>query len=185
MDDVENIIEKNRDILSNEFTLSDDIPGGSILQFTIQNNKPKIARYLIDLGVDINQKVPGPLEGWTMPILHVAIQATMAQSRFPRRAADGPKNDGVLFNELLDLVDYMIKHGANIHQTDSYGNVAIMRAVLDALALDITITDEEMDEDIRSLFKVLIHNGADLDESTKTRESVNDMFRNNDIIKYF
>ena len=154
------------------------------LQLALKSCKHTVANALLDQIDDVNVLVDGELEGWKMPLLHYAITQTLSNSRFPRPAAEGPKNDGVIFNEQLNLLTRIIKMGADMHAVDSYGNLAIMRAVLDALGIDLGITDDEFDEDLETVFALLVENGADPKEKTKTRSSVVEMFRNNEVLSY-
>ncbi len=120
-----------------------------------------------------------------MPLLHFAIKKTLMVSRYPRPAIQGPKNDGVLFQEHLEVLKRIIAMGANMSAQDTYGNLPIMRAVLDALAIDLSITDDEFDEDLEIVFALLIENGADPREKTSTRKAVVEMFKNNEVLSYF
>ena len=129
--------------------------------------------------------VDASLEGWEMPLLHFAIKKTLMVSRCPRPAIQGPKNDGVLFQEHLEVLKRIIAMGANMSAQDTYGNLPIMRAVLDALAIDLSITDDEFDEDLEIVFALLIENGADPREKTSTRKAVVEMFKNNEVLSYF
>lgn len=185
LDQVKAIIEDNPEFVNTTATDDKRIVGKSPLQYAIETNNCEIAHYLIDHNADIHFIGPASLDGWEMPILHFAIKSTIRNSRFPRREADGPKNDGVLFNEHLKLLKRLLEEGADVHQQDSYGNLPIMRAVLDALNLDLSITDEELDEDLETIFALLVQHGCDLKERTKTRKSVEEMFRNNIVLDYF
>ena len=178
-------IEKNPDLVNEVATGTFDIEGKSPLQFAITRSEIEIARYLLEKGADVNFVGSGSIDNWKIPILHVAINKTIQNSRFPRREADGPKNDGTLFNEHLKLLKLILDKGANINQLDSYGNLPIMRAVLDALNLDLSITDDELDEDIEEVFGLLVDYGADITQRTETRKSVEEMFRNNEVLDYF
>ena len=154
------------------------------LQMALKSCKHTIANAILDQIDDVNVMVDGELEGWKMPLLHYTITQTLMHSRFPRPAAEGPKNNGDVFNQQLNLLTRIIEMGANMHAVDSYGNLAIMRAVLDALGIDLGITDDEFDEDLEIVFALLVENGADPKEKTKTRSSVVEMFRNNEVLSY-
>lgn len=155
------------------------------LQAALIEGKCASAHSLLDAIEDVNFMVDGSLEGWEMPLLHFAIKKTMMVSRFPRPAIQGPKNDGVLFREHLSVLERIIEMGADMSAQDTYGNLPIMRSVLDALAIDLSITDDEFDEDLETVFTLLIDNGADPREKTKTRKAVVEMFKNNDVLDYF
>ena len=184
-DVVKESIENNPNLVNEVATGAFDIEGKSPLQFAITRSEIEIARYLIEKGADVNFVGLGSIDNWQIPILHVAINKTIQNSRFPRREADGPKNDGKLFNKHLELLDLILEKGADITQLDSYGNLPIMRAVLDALNLDLSITDDELDEDIEKIFSLLVSYGADITQRTQTRKSVEEMFRNNEVLEYF
>lgn len=155
------------------------------LQEALQKGKCASAHSLLDGVTDINFMVDGALDGWEMPLIHFAIKKTLMCSRFPRPAIQGPKNDGVLFQEHLSVLTRIIEMGADMSAQDTYGNLPIMRAVLDALAIDLSITDDEFDEDLETVFTLLIDNGADPREKTKTRQAVVEMFKNNEVLSYF
>ncbi len=182
---VKAIIEDNPELVNVIASGNKKIEGKSPLQYAIDTDNCEIAHHLLDQGADIHFVGAASLDGWEMPILHVSIKATIRNSRFPRREVDGPKNDGVLFNEHLKLLERILKEGADVHQQDSYGNLPVMRAVLDALNLDLSITDDELDEDLETIFKLLLDYGCDLKERTETRKSVEEMFRNNVVLDYF
>lgn len=182
---VKNSIKENPELVNQTATGTYDIEGKSPLQFAITRSEIEIAKFLLDHGADVNFVGSGSIDNWEIPILHVAIKKAIQNSRFPRREADGPKNDGVLFEQHMDLLKSILEKGANIKQLDSYGNLPIMRAVLDALNLDLSITDDELDEDIESIFALLTEYGADINERTETRKSVEEMFRNNEVLEYF
>ncbi|QIK69764.1 ankyrin repeat domain-containing protein [Erysipelothrix sp. HDW6C] len=186
------VIENKPDIVESlmmsGFSLSasdTDVNHHSLLQIALQNNNISVARILVEHKDNLNFNVPGVVENWELPILHVAIQQAMNASRFPRPEIDGPKNDGVLFNDYLRLLQEMFDQGADIHRQDSYGNLPIMRAVLDALNIDLGIVDEAFEDDLRAIFKLLIQNGASLREETSNRKSVRQMFTNNAVLTYF
>lgn len=182
---VKNRIEEDSSLVNKVATEPEEVQGESPLQFAIRNDEIDIANYLIDQGADINFVGSGTIDEWRLPILHVSIKSTIKNSRFPRREADGPKNDGELFNKHYDLLKRILEEGANTSQVDSYGNLPIMRAVLDALNLDLSITDNELDEDLSQVFQLLTSHGCDLQERTDTRKSVKEMFRNNAVMDYF
>lgn len=189
--DNSNIEKVKKDITDNPTLISSvakepkELEGESLLQHAIKSSEFDIANFLIDNGADVNYIGTGSLDKWELPILHVAIKTAIQNSRFPRREADGPKNDGVLFRNHFDLLKRILEEGADVHQVDSYGNLPIMRAVLDALNLDLSITDDELDEDIAEVFKLLVDHGCDVQERTESRKSVEEMFRNNVVMDYF
>lgn len=157
----------------------------SLIQLALSESACEIAAIAIEKLNDVNILVDGTIEGWKLPLLHVAITSTLMNSRFPRPAAEGPKNDGSLFELQLAILKQIIAKGADMSAEDTYGNLPVMRAVLDALAIDLSITDEEFDEDVETVFALLVDHGADLQEKTNTRASVIEMFRNNVVLTYF
>lgn len=185
IDKVKELITETPSLISSVAQNPAELKGESPLQHAIKSSEFDIAHYLIDQGADVNYIGTGTLDNWEIPILHVAIKSAIQDTRFPRREADGPKNDGALFRKHFDLLKRILEEGADVHQVDSYGNLPIMRAVLDALNLDLSITDDELDEDLTEVFKLLIDHGCDLQEKTDTRRSVEEMFRNNVVMNYF
>ena len=157
----------------------------SLVQVALSESACEIANLALDKLHDVNVMVNGSIEGWQLPLLHIAITSTLMNSRFPRPAAEGPKNDGSLFELHLAILKRIIAQGADMSAVDTYGNLPVMRAVLDALAIDLSITDDEFDEDVETVFSLLVDNGCDLKEKTQTRQSVLEMFRNNVVLTYF
>lgn len=157
----------------------------SLIQLALSESACEIADKALDKLKDINSMVDGSIEGWQMPLLHIAITSTLMNSRFPRPAAEGPKNDGSVFESQLAILKKIIAMGADMSAEDTYGNLPVMRAVLDALAIDLSITDDEFDEDVETVFGLLIDSGCDIKEKTQTRQSVLEMFRNNVVLTYF
>ena len=182
---VKQVITETPTLISTIATEPAELEGESLLQHAIKSSEIEIANFLIGQGADVNHIGTGSLDKWELPVLHVAISATIQHTRFPRREADGPKNDGVLFQQHFDILKRIIEEGADVHKVDSYGNLPIMRAVLDALNLDLSITDDELDEDLTEVFKYLVDHGCDVQERTETRKSVEEMFRNNVVMDYF
>ena len=179
---LQNIIENNN---VEAVTTLDNSELPSLIQMALCESACEIANIALDKLTDVNVYVDGELEGWKLPLLHVAITSTLMNSRFPRPAAEGPKNDGSLFELHLAILKKMIDKGADMSATDTYGNLPVMRAVLDALAIDLGITDDEFDEDVETVFELLVDSGCDIQEKTDTRQSVQEMFRNNVVLSYF
>ena len=182
---VKQVITETPTLISTVATEPEELEGESLLQHAIKSSEIDIANFLIDQGADVNYFGTGTLDKWELPILHVAISGAIQNTRFPRREADGPKNDGVLYQQHFDLLKRILEEGADVHKVDTYGNLPIMRAVLDALNLDLSITDDQLDEDLAEIFKLLVDHGCDVQERTDTRKSVEEMFRNNVVMDYF
>ena len=182
---VKQVIKETPALVASVAKSPKELEGESPLQHAIKSSEIEISNFLIDADADVNYIGTGTIDKWELPILHIAIKAAIQNSRFPRREADGPKNDGVLFQQHYDLLKRILEEGADVHKVDSYGNLPIMRAVLDALNLDLSITDDELDEDLRLIFKLLVDYGCDIQERTETRKSVEEMFRNNVVMDYF
>lgn len=176
------MIDNNEEINTSQMDQAQIVAG---LQEALTKGKCLSAHSFLNAIQDVNFMVDGSLDGWEMPLLHYAIKHTMMVSRFPRPAIQGPKNDGVAFEEHLSVLTRIIEMGADMSAQDTYGNLPIMRAVLDALAIDLSITDDEFDEDLETVFTLLIDHGADPKEKTKTRKSVVEMFKNNEVLTYF
>lgn len=182
MINLQNIIELNNIEAIQNLDIS-ELP--SLIQVALSESACEIADIALNRLEDVNILVDGELEGWKLPLLHIAITSTLMNSRFPRPAAEGPKNDGSLFELHLAILKKIINMGANMSGEDTFGNLPVMRAVLDALAIDLGITDDEFDEDVETVFALLIDSGCDLQEKTETRKSVIEMFRNNVVLTYF
>lgn len=145
--------------------------GQSALQVAIKSGQPDIAMLLIERGADIHFRDSSPVNQWNMPVLHDAIMAAVLSARFARdRVLPGePPAIEVLgtaerFEQAFAVLDAVLSRGADPSVPDSYGNPALMRAVLDARQIiedPPLITDLAVD--LHRVFDRLLDSGADPD----------------------
>ncbi len=78
-------------------------------------------------------------------------------------------------------VNYFLEKGADLNSVDSYGNTALMRLCADIknrwFDRERPLAKESV-EDLKQIFDLLIKYGADINQSTPTREPITKMQRN-------
>lgn len=143
--------------------------GQSPLQVAFKCGQFPIARLLIDRGADVAFMESSAINAWRTPVLHDAIRATVFSTRWGRNRAlrhESPRIEWFStlerFEEALALLANLLARGADPRQTDSFGNPALMRAVLDARQLmngDSFLPETR--EDLPRVFALLLAAGAD------------------------
>lgn len=165
--------------------------GQSPLQVAIKTGHFKIADYLIACGADVNFMEPESCNEWRMPVLQDAIRATIMNTRYlapPYKSGEKEweiRNSQEQFYLAFNLLKKMLDMGADIHAHDSYGNSCLGRAILDANQIlprknyqDPEWVDErplnnELIEDLKLVFDLLLKHGADIHEvDPKTGKSL-------------
>ncbi|MCT4509855.1 MAG: ankyrin repeat domain-containing protein [Tepidibacter sp.] len=153
--------------------------GQSLLQVALKTGNFHIADFLIDNGANLNfMEVEGCNE-WKMPVLHDAIRAAIMNSRYLEDNFDGTwkiahsKQESKYAYKILEKI---IDLGAEVKCYDSYDNSTIGRAILDARQILPTVNhsdsswvdfrplNDELIEDLKAIFDLLIKNGGDVDE---------------------
>ena len=142
--------------------------GESALQVAIKSANFPIAHLLLDHGADVNYMDRSPEHGWTIPVLHMAIRAAVFSARYGRnRALPGEParieimNSADEFERAFGVLSVMVARGADLTTSDSAGNLAIGRAVLDARqVIDEPILDD-LAGDLGRVFTLLFDAGAD------------------------
>ena len=142
--------------------------GQSTLQVAIKAARFGVAYVLLDRGADANFMDQSPLNAWNAPVLHDAIRAAVFSSRYGvNRAMPGePARVEIMstserFDEASGLLERVLDLGADPSATDSYGNPALMRAILDSRQVLHDLALPDLDADLRRVFALLLAAGAD------------------------
>lgn len=154
--------------------------GKSALQIAYCRGWFDIADYLIDQGADVNFYDTKSINVWKAPVIHDAIRAAIFSSRYIGNI--GYKNTEAEFNRAFKSLNYLVSNGADVKSKDSYGNNCLMRACLDADQLPF---NPKMEQDVSRVFKILVDNGADINEKTSTREAVSIFYKDKKVEKFF
>ena len=143
--------------------------GQSPLQVAIKAGHFAMANLLIDRGADINFVDASKANSWNMPVVHDALRAATFSTRFGRnRALPGePPEIEVMstlerFEAAFGVLDRIVAMGADVNATDSHGNPALARAVLDARQVIDDPLLPELADDLGRIFDLLKRAGADL-----------------------
>ena len=109
--------------------------GQSPLQVAIKSGNLEIAHLLLDRGADVNfMEAEDCGNEWRMPVVQDAIRAAMMCTRYNSRWPDGyhVSHTQTQADTAFALLERMVILGADLTKTDSYGNNALIRALLDA-----------------------------------------------------
>ena len=109
--------------------------GQSPLQVAIKSGNLEIAHLLLDRGADVNfMEAQDCGNEWRMPVVQDAIRAAMMCTRYNSRWPDGyhVSHTQTQADAAFALLERMVILGADLTKTDSYGNNALIRALLDA-----------------------------------------------------
>jgi len=142
--------------------------GQSPLQVAIKSAHFDIAHLLLERGADVDFMESSALNRWNTPVLHDAIRAAVFSARFVRNRAlpgEPPKievlNTEEQFTSAFDVLERLLKSGADVSKLDSAGNPALMRAILDARQIMSEPPPHELMDDLRRVFSALLQAGAD------------------------
>ncbi len=142
--------------------------GQSPLQVAFKVANFEIAEYLISKGANVNFQETSEINEWTAPVIHDSIRATIFNCLTL-------ESDTSEFEYALKLLKLILSEGADPNSIDSYGNSCLNRAFLDSRQMidnPSFIKQAETLEQLRSVFKVLINNGADIEAKNDKRESL-------------
>lgn len=109
--------------------------GQSPLQVAIKSGNLEIAHLLLDRGADVNfMEAQDCGNEWRMPVVQDALRAAMMCTRYNSRWPDGyhVSHTQTQADAAFALLERMVILGADLTKTDSYGNNALIRALLDA-----------------------------------------------------
>lgn len=142
--------------------------GQSTLQVAIKTGRFEVAHLLLDRGADVHFMDQSPINAWNTPVLHDAIRAAVFSSRFGvNRALPGEPASVEVMNtrehsdRAYGVLERVIALGADPSVTDSCGNPALMRAVLDSRQVLYDLALPDRDADLRRVFSLLLGAGAD------------------------
>lgn len=155
--------------------------GQSPLQVALKTNQLEIAKYLLDLGADVNFiEAEDCRSGWRAPVLHDAINAAVMNCRWN---INSPALYGGVkvfhtreeADRACTILERMLELGADISAVDSHGNSCVWRVCLQArqilpayhhnthtTAKDRILTPE-LAEDLKRVFTLLYRQGMDID----------------------
>lgn len=146
--------------------------GQSPLQVAFKTGNFQIAGLLIDMGADVHFMEESAINEWRTPVLHDALRAAAFTAR------DGEIISGDEFKLAINLVRRMFSMGVDPNAVDSYGNTALLRALMDArqrmsvqAGFPNRVENETLNCDLRELLQTLIAAGADIHASSPSRES--------------
>jgi len=144
--------------------------GQSPLQIALKASSTEIINYLLDKGADVNFIESDEITTWRCPAIHDAINRAIMSSRWNvnRNGQLDVMNTKKDADDSFEILEKMIKLGADVNAKDSYGNSCLNRACLQARQIlplknsEDRILTKELKADISRIFNLLIKNGADL-----------------------
>ena len=146
--------------------------GQSPLQIAFKCGNFDLAALLIDQGANVHFMEESAVNEWRAPVLHDALRAAAFNAR------DGKIVSGDKFERAIGLVSRMLSMGVNPSETDSYGNNALLRTLMDARQRLVAepgfpnhVANEGLVRDLRAIVQALIRAGADVHASSPERES--------------
>ena len=108
--------------------------GQSPLQVAIKSGNPAIAHLLLDRGADVNfMEAEDCGNEWRMPVVQDAVMAAVRSTRW-NTVLQGQvihNNSAEKAETAFQLLKRMVDMGADLTRADSYGNSALVRALLD------------------------------------------------------
>ena len=141
--------------------------GQSPLQIAFKCGNFEMAALLIDQGANVNFMEESAVNDWRAPVLHDALRAAAFTAR------DGKIVSGNKFEQAIALVQRLLSMGVNPNVTDSYGNTALVRALMDARQRLVAepgfpnkVANDGLNRDLREIMQALIRAGADVNAGT-------------------
>lgn len=151
--------------------------GQSPLQVALKTGNFVIARYLIDMGADLNFiEDESCCNEWRTPVIHDAITAAVMCSRWntnDKHMGFKVFSTGERADEAYDILCLMLNKGADVNAVDSHGNSGIWRFCLQSNQVlprfnyadhtegDDRLFTDELHEDLRRILAALKNAGAD------------------------
>jgi len=127
-----------------------------------------VAHVLLDRGADVDFIDRSTLNVWNAAVPHDAIRAAVFSCRYGVDAAMPGEparveimHTGERFDEAFGVLERMLALGADPSATDSYGNPALMRAILDSRQVLHDLALPDRDADLGRVFALLLAAGAD------------------------
>lgn len=167
--------------------------GQSPLQVALKTGALDIAEYLIDCGADLNyMEDESCCNEWRTPVIHDAINAAVMKCRWNTN----DKIRGFIeystekeARKAYEILEKMLKLGADVNKLDSYGNSGIWRFCLQANQIlptfnystnsesDDRIFTKELENDLLNVLNLLCKYGADISYvSPDTKRTVRDFY---------
>jgi len=154
--------------------------GQSGLQVAFRAGQFEIAEYLIKKGANVNFKETSEINEWTAPVLHDCIRAVVFNCLTMQPHSQK-------FDKAFELLNLMLKNGADPNAMDSYGNNCLNRWFLDARQMinhpGFNRQEETLGQ-LRRVSRALIDAGAAVTQSSKDRTSVVDQIKSYHMEKY-
>ena len=171
---VKSLLDKNPELIS---SVSHGSPkkddGQSLLQVALKASSAEMVNLLLHYGADVNfMEDEDSANDWRTPVLHDAINRAVMCSRWNNVGINGFEvmSTEKESNEAFEILEKMIKLGADVNGKDSYGNACLDRACLQARQIlprnkedDSRILTLELHKDIARIFDLLISSGADME----------------------
>ena len=170
------------------------VDGQSLLQVALKSGNLDVADLLLDYHADVNfMEADGCRNDWRMPVLHDAIRCAILCCRWNTKNFITGEYERHSTKEKADkaygILKRMLKEGANIQNSDSFGNTALERAILDARQVLPTfnyttnkINDDrmltyELRNDLSRIFNLLFDHGANSGcNANMMRKSIKEMY---------
>ena len=168
--------------------------GQSLLQVALKSGNLEVADLLLDYHADVNFMEDEDCgNDWRMPVVHDAIRCAILRCRWNTKnyitgeyEQQGTKENA---DKAYGILKRMLKEGANIQSSDSFGNTALERAILDARQVlptfnyatneinDDRMLTNELRNDLSRVFKLLFAHGANSGcNANMMGESVKEMY---------
>ena len=160
--------------------------GQSPLQVAVKSGNLEIAHLLLDRGADVNfMEAEDCGNEWRMPVVQDAIRAAMMCTRYNSRWPDGyhVSHTQTQADAAFALLERMVILGADLTKTDSYGNNALIRALLDARQIipsfhpgeqryiEDRLFTPELASDLNRIFALLMTSASDITQDFLSPDS--------------
>jgi len=172
-DTVKALLSKNPAIISEvSYGTPKKDDGQSPLQVALKAASSSIVHLLIENGADVNFiEDETSANSWRTPVLHDAVNRAVMCSRWNTVGINGFEvmSTEKEADEAFEILEKMIKLGADVNGKDSYGSACLDRACLQARQIlprnkgdDSRVLTLELYADIKRIFILLISHGADM-----------------------